>query len=501
MSREFSERNEEKKIVMENGTGAMDIPRLIDDAVKGLLRFWPAFLVLISVCSSLFYFQAKQSYEPKYRSSATFIVNTNTALNYSNSYYNNATAWQIARSFPYIISNNALQHIIAEDLGVTEIPGEITAAAVEDTSMITISVTSEDPEDAYHILQSVLKNYPKVAKAVIGETELNVINETGLVTTPINEMRAQSAARMGLLLGLAVSGAWIALYVMTKRTIYREEDFKKLLNVKCLGSIPMVKFKKRSRTDKNLILIDNKRVSYNFVEATRTIRTRIEKDALEEGAQVYMVSSAIAREGKSTVASNLALSLTAKGKKVLLVDLDLRNPSVARTLGIETNGKGVVDVLMDEASLNEIAIRYKDTELIVLPGGHPIQTTAKVLQEENLEWIFQELRKENEYIIVDTPPSGLMTDAAQLVKHMDAGIFVVRQDYASIDRILDGVELLTDTGLRLAGCLLSYAESGIASHSYGYGRYGSYGKYGKYGKYESKYSQQSTRKEERQDET
>lgn len=498
MSREYSDSDtieEKREKTEESEAGLLDITRLIDDAFKGLRLYWMAFLVVLSVCSSLFYFQAKRSYVPEYRAATTFIVNTNMTLNYSDDYYNKATASQMAKTFPYIILNNALQHIIAEDLGVTEIPGEIKAEAMEGTNMITISVTSTSPEDAYNVLQSVIRNYPRVARSVIGETELNVIDETGMPTYPINDMEAKTAAKKGFLAGVILCCLWLALYAMTKRTVRREDDFKNMLNVKCLGSMPRMKFKKRSNKEKNQILIDNPRISYGFVESSRTIRTRIERDAQEEGAKVFMVSSAIAGEGKSTVAANLALSLADKEQKVLLVDLDLRNPSVEKTLGIKTSGKGFGDVLTGKAELSQCMIRYRRSSLQILPGGTPIHMTTKLLSSARLGEIFEELRGMADYIIVDTPPSSLLTDAAQIVKHMDAGIFVVRQDYASTDRILDGIEMLTDTGLRLTGCVLNYAEVGITGYGYGlgygYGGYGRYGKYGKYGKYGSKYTRKS----------
>lgn len=487
MNTEYSEeaKEEKREKAEESEAGLLDVTRIIDDAYKGLKLYWMAFIVVLSICSSLFYLQAKRTYVPRYKAYSTFIVNTNTALNYSGDYYSKATATQMAKTFPYIISNNALQHIIAEDLGVTSIPGEIRAEALEDTNMITISVTAGTAENAYNILQSVIKNYPEVARLVVGETQLNVIDESGMPTSPVNGLNAKGAAKKGLLVGAILCCLWLVLYSLMKRTIRREDDFKKLLNVKCLGSMPKVKLKKRSNKQKNQVLIDNRRISYGFIEANRTLRTRIERDAEENGAKVYMVSSAIAGEGKSTVATNLALALAGKGKRVFLVDLDLRNPSVEKTIGIKTDKIGFIDVLTGRAKLQECIVPYKDTTLRVLPGGgNPIHAAARILNSEKMGEVFARLRPAADFIIVDTPPSSLLTDAAQIVRHMDAGIFVVRQDYASTDRIFDGIELLTDTGLRLTGCVLNQAETGITGYGYGsgYGYGGRYGSYGKYGR-------------------
>lgn len=486
MSREYSTMNEEKiEKRGEDEIERLDIMKIVDDAYKGLRRWWTVFLVIVSVCASLFYFQAKRSYVPVYQASTTFIVNTSTAMNYSSSYYDKSTAAQIAKTFPYIISNNALQHIIAEDLGMETIPGEITATALGDTNMITISVKSGSPEQAYGILQSVIKNYPKVARLVIGETELNVMDETGVPSRPVNAEGARSAAKKGLLVGMMVCCLWLFVYAVNRKTVQREDDLKKALNVKCLGSIPKINSKKRSSSKKNRILITNSFAPYGFTEANRTLRSRVERYTAETGAKVYMVSSALAGEGKSTVAANLALSLAGKGRRVILVDMDFRNPSVRKVLGLNSRKTGLIDVLSGNVSLNDIMISYENTGLQVLPGGSPARMAAKIVSNPRIGELFTVLRGGSDYIIVDTPPSSLLTDAAELAKYMDAGIFVVKQDYAPIERILDGIEMLTDSGLHLTGCVLNEAETGITG--YGYGSYGKYGKYGKYGgKYASK---------------
>ena len=479
MSKEYTE------ITDEPSKGLLDIMMIIDDAFKGLVRYWILLLVIISLFSSIFYLRAKRDYVPMYSTSMTFIVNTTLAVNYNAEYYNNATAAQIARTFPYIISNSALQHIIADDLGVSEIPGTITAKAMSDTNLITISVVAYDGKMAYDILQSVIRNYSQVAKAVIGDTELNVVDETGISLDPVNAASPRSAAEDGFLIGTAIDAVLLLLYAVIRKTIRREEDLKKLLNVKCLGTIPRIKFKKRSDRQRNRVLIDNRGVSYGFIESIRTVRTRIERDSAETGAKVYMVSSAVTGEGKSTVAANLALSLAGKGKKVLLIDLDLRNPSITKVLDIQDVKKGLMDVLLDKAYLTEVIVNYKETGLKVLPGREPVRTTARILNDKRIELLFETLRRAADYIIVDTPPSGLLADAAQIVRWVDAGIFVVRQDYAPAERVLDGIEMLSDTGLRLAGWVMNYGEAGITGYGYGYGygygRYG-YSKYGKYGK-------------------
>lgn len=514
MSREYSNTKKSgRQTTEEKEVGVIDISRMIDDIFKGLFRSWVWILVVVSVFSSAFYFRAKKTYVPQYYAATTFVVNRSSSVVYQESYYNKTTAEQMAKTFPYIIMNDALQHLIEEDLGVDAIPGTISAATQDNTNMITLSVTADTAENAYNILQSVIENYPQIARSVIGETELNVVSETGMPHGPMNAMNAKRAGLKGFFIGAILCAVGLVLYALTRCTIRREDDFKTLLNVKCLASVPMVRMKKRSNAEKWQLLIDNAYMPYGFIESNRTLRTRLEKDSLENGTKVYMVSSAEAREGKSSIAVNAALSLAAKGKKVILVDMDLRHPSVASILGLEEKEKGLIDVLTGEASIEDVMVTYAETSLSVLQGGRAItDDAAKIMGNRQMGELCKELREMADFIIIDTPPSGLLSDAAQIVKYVDAGIFVVRQDYAPLDSIVEGIEMLTDAGLRLVGCILNCAEVGITGYGngngygygrYGYGRYGygryGYGTYGKYGSYESRYESKYERKYEESD--
>lgn len=504
MNREYSStKTLKREHYEEDGMMNLDLMRMIDDMFYGLRRFWIAFVVILSVCSSVSYVYEKSTFVPEYYAASTFVVSRSTSVKYQETYYNKVTTEQIANAFPYIIMNDALQHLIAEDLGVSKVNGEINAVALEDTNIITLSVVAGTPDDAYNILQSVIENYPQIARSVVGETELNIIDETGKPVSPRNVVSSRSSGMKGIVVGAAICAVWLFIYALTRKTIRREDDFRTFLNIDCLCTLPLVKSKKRSKGHKKHMLVDDPHIDYGFIEANRTLRARVEKDASKKNAKVYLVSGAEAGEGKTMVATNLAMSLASKGKKVVLVDMDLRHPSVMETVGLEKTDVGTVDVLQENVSAKDVLIRYKKTSLYILPGGKAVSDPTRILNRKKIGDLCQILRKSADYVIIDTPPSSLLSDASQLVKAADAGIFVVKQDYATYDSIIEGIEMLTDAGLRLAGCVLNCAEIGITGYGngygYGYGLYGyrSYGDYGRYGKKNgSKYMRRSEDDEE-----
>lgn len=459
----------------------IDIGVFVENFLRACLQLWWIFLIGISIFSSFCYFRAKASYQPYYKTSATFVVSMNQAGVYSDSYYNAATAEQMAKTFPYILNSGILQKVVAEDLGVDAVPGSISAVAVENQNLFELSVTGSDPQQIYDVLQSVIENYPSVAEYVIGDTQLHIIDETGVPTEPENEPDFMPAAKAGCKKAAVVCVIVLFLFAFSRNTVRSEEDLKKMLNIKCLGSIPVARFKKHTGVDGELVLIDNKKIPQTFQEAIKTIRMRTLKECRPKDSKVWMVTSSMPGEGKSTVTVNLALSLEQKGYKVILIDGDLRHPSLANVLGINRDyyGYGFRDTIMGAASLEEALVPYKDTGVSLLLGSDAVESTERMLSRKLTREVFAQASALADYVIIDTPPAGMLADASILAKYADSAIFIVRQDGVRKDRVLEAVQNLSETGIHMAGCVLNCARAGISSqgrskygYSYGYGARG-----------------------------
>lgn len=461
--------------------GQRDLGAVLEDVLSGFARHITLFLLLASLAASACYFRVQRSYTPMYQASETYIVTPSYSVNYNSSNYNRAALQQIMLAFPYVISNDVMQRMIAKDLGTGGVPGTIRATSVEETNAFTITVTAAGPQTAYNILQSVVQNYPTVAKDIIGDTSLSLMNSSGVPTAPINGQEPKKNALMGIGVVAALFTAIFVFFSMVKKTIRTEEDFRRHLNVKCLGSVPKVRL--RGRKGSSAIRIDSKRVPYGFKESIRMLRTRTERRHAEDGSSVFLVSSAIAGEGKSTIAANLALSMASKGTRTLLVDMDLRNSSVMQTLGLPVAEKGITDLIDGKCVIKDILVQDEQSGLLILPAGHTVDSVQRLFEDEQTETMFQICRTLADYVIVDTPPSSILADASNLAGYADQGIFVVRQDYAPLGKVEEGLDLLYDTGLKLTGCVLNYTAAGAISRlSYGYGKYGyGYGRYGRYG--------------------
>ena len=464
-----------------NSIEKIDLGILIENFLRALTQLWWIFVIVISIYSSFCFFRAKASYSPYYKTSATFVVTMNQAGVYSDSYYNTATAEQMAKTFPYILNSGILQKVVAEDMGMEYVPGSISAVALDNQNLFELSVTGSDPQQIYDVLQSVIRNYPSVAEYVIGDTQLHILDETGVPTKAENQPDFLPAAKAGAKKAAAVCVVLLVLVAFGRNTVRTEADLKQISNMKCLGSIPVARFKKRTRAEHELVLLNNKKIPQMFRESIRTLRMRTLKECDKKDSKVIMVTSSMPGEGKSTITVNLALSLMQKEYNVILIDGDLRHPSLTKTLGINTDyyGFGFRDVITGEASLEDALISYQDSNIKLLLGSSAVETTESLLSGELVKEVIAQAASIADYVIIDTPPAGMLADASIIAKYADSAVFVVRQDGVRKDRVVEAIQNLSQTGVHMAGCVLNCARAGISSsgrskygYSYGYGAYG-----------------------------
>lgn len=461
---------------------AIDIFYLFNNAWKGIRQFYWIFLIIISISTAAGYYYAKESYRPNYEAYASFAVDAGVS-SYSSSYYNSTTIKQLSATFPYILTSGALRQIVMNDLGLEEMNVSITASAVEETNLFRIETSGRDPELVYEVLESVINNYPEVAEYIIGSTKLVIVDDSGVPKEPSNQPNLKRMALSGCMAGIVLSGILLAIYALTRKTICGDEDVKKIMQIKDLGTLPTVKMKKR-RKDKNMeVSLLNQKLSPSFMEGIRTLRIRVDAKLQEISAKTILINSAVQGEGKTTVAINLALACALKGEKVLLIDADLRNPSVSQVLHLDTNKKEIADVLEGRLSWKSALISEKETGLQVLAGTYRRDNSAKLMESDCMERLLEEAKEQFDCIIVDAPPCTVLSDAIILAKKLDSVIMVIRYDYARVNQILRGSESLADTGISMIGYVLNAVESGIMGYGYYAYRYGYYHKgYGYYSK-------------------
>lgn len=478
----------------------IDLIAFLAEYFQAFRKFFFGVLALVILIGGGSFLAAKLRYQPVYEAYTSFVVGSNHAVDYS--YYDNMTAQQLGKTFPYIVTSGVLKDVVARDLNVSAVTSEIQASVMEDTNLFTIRVRDASPETAYRVLESVIANYPEVAEYIIGATTLTVVDESGVPTSPVNTGGAMNAGLTGSAAGLAAALLLLFIYVRTRKTIRRADDVKKLTNASFLGNLPLAKIKKRSNVKEQTVTICNPKVPEAFKEAMQLIRSRTEDGLPQTPCPVLLVTSAVPGEGKTTVAVNLAEAFAKKKYRVVLLDGDLRNPSMMKCLGlIERKGRGITAVLKGQMDLNEALVDYRDLPLKILPGEGSTQNPAGLLRSARMKALMHSLKEDADLLIIDTPPCGILSDAALFGGIADGAVLVVHQGTTKEREVQRALEFFEDSQIPVCGYVLNGVQEGVTGYGYssyggyGYGKYG-YG-YGKYGYGKEKERRKSDRPEEK----
>lgn len=301
---------------------------------------------------------------------------------------------------------------------------------------------------------------------------------------------------IALVLGLLLPAVALALIDYLNNKVIDKKDVIRKTNVPVIGYI--------SHSDsKNEIPVVEKPAS-SLSESFRSIRTALKYYVKENKVAVIAVSSTISSEGKTFISINLAAIIAMLGKKVLLIGLDLRKPRINKVFEFDTS-PGMSTYLSGNCDYEEIIKKTQVDNLFYAPSGPVPPNPAELIETEQMKKFIQRAKKEYDFIIFDTPPVAIVTDALLLAGYADINLFIVRQRYTSLNTI-DLIEQLNIHGeLKNMAIILNdisvsgYYGYGIRygynrgyGYSYGTSYYGSkyYGKYGKPDKTKEYYSEE-----------
>ena len=229
-------------------------------------------------------------------------------------------------------------------------------------------------------------------------------------------------------------------------------------------------------------------------EYYNSIRTNIQFSGRD--LKVITLTSAQSGEGKSTTSVNLAISFARAGFRTLLIDADTRNSVMSGTFKSNERYQGLTSFLSGNAELSDVICDTSIDNLMIIPAGQVPPNPTSLIQNDNFKSMIETVRGLYDYVIIDTPPLGLVIDAAILAHHSDASLLVVKAGADKRRTITKLKEQLEQSGSVFLGVILNKVDNTVDRYG-SYGGYGAYGNYGDYGKKSDKKEKKSRKRKKK----
>lgn len=420
---------------------------------------------------------------PQYQATATMIVNTrqDQTANVTNDQITSAR--NLVDTYSIIIKSDTVLDQVIANLGLAlnyeELNAKVSVSAVNDTQVMQIAVTDPNPESARRIAEEITNVAPGEIIEAVEAGSVKVISAARAGEYPVSPSKSRNTAIAGLLGAVLVIGI-VVIKELLNNTVKTDADIQKKLGLNVLGVIPLVqlpgekkishkKQRKGAHVDRKLVSISSKEVPFGYVEAFKSLRTNLNFVALSGECKTIIVTSSVSLEGKSGTAINLATSLAEGGKRVILLDCDLRKPILHRYLRISNKrGMGLTGILSGSTTLSETVQVYGNPSFHVLTAGAVPPNPAELLGSNKMRTLIAKLAEVYDYILIDTPPATVVTDAAVIGSFVDGALLVVRQDFANVDTVQLAKRNLEATNTQILGTVLNDFDAKTTSYSSAY---------------------------------
>ena len=444
-------------------------------------------VILVSLLSAVVaFFGTHFLITPKYESSAMFYVNNSTfsvgdAVSISSG--DISASKSLVESYIVILhTRETLEEVISRsgvEVSYEDLDEMVTAASVNSTEIFRIVVTTTDPREAELLADAIAEVLPERIGRIIDGSSAKIVDAAVLPSEPCAPRKLQNTA-IGLLLGAGIIISLIVLRELFNNSIRSEEDIAAVCKYPILASVPDMsapergskQYKRYGATAEGSkkMLTSGGEISFSASEAYKLLRTKLQFSfADEKTCHVIGISSATPGEGKSLTAVNLAAALSELGRKVLLIDGDMRCPSIPAKLSVK-EAPGLSGYLSGQHGLETVeqsAGMEEKSLFTVIASGHKPPNPVELLSSARMERLIQQLREHYDDIILDLPPIGEVSDALAVANLLDGLLLVVRWDHCGRSAFADAVRQFEFAETKILGVVVNAVrEDGYNSKYY-----------------------------------
>ncbi|WP_084681657.1 polysaccharide biosynthesis tyrosine autokinase [Actinomycetospora chiangmaiensis] len=435
---------------------------------KKLLPVVPVFLVLAAIISFV---------QPRtYLASADLYVSTQaSAANLTSAYQGGLLSQERVKSYTELASTTRVAQDVKAAIGsqepISEIQGDLSASANLDTVLLTVSARNSSPTTAAAMANAAADSLSRLVSDLERPSDPNA--QSPIVVRQVQEApvpESPETPNVKLNFSLAIALALVATAVLVVVLNRRDTRVRSTSELTRLTGLPlMASISKNDDLERTPLVVDSLPHS-SQAEEFRQLRTNLQFANIDASSRVFVVTSSLPGEGKTTTISNLAISISDSGARVLVVDGDLRRPQLAERFSLDSS-VGLTSVLANRIPLSQ-AIQKWGRRVDVLGSGPVPPNPSELLASNQMSLTIDKLKSQYDYILIDSPPLRAVTDAAALSPRLDGVILVARFGVVRSSDLIRSVNSVSGVGGKLLGCVFSVVPSS------GRGYYGSYVAYG-----------------------
>lgn len=409
---------------------------------------------------------------PLYEAATRLFVSTQAASSLSETYQGNRFSQERVKSYAELLTGETLAQRTVDKLGLdmsaAQLQAKVTATAKIDTVLINVRVLDESPLRARDIANTLSDEFVTMARELetpedgaTPDVRVVVEQRASISNHPVVPKTARNLG-VGLILGLALGVGAAVLRDLFDNTVKSREELEELSGAGLVGTIPL---DKERRTHPAIVFeTDHSTIAESF----RRLRTNLQFLSVDNPPREIVITSSIPNEGKSTTAINIALALAESGHQVVLVDGDMRRPSLANYLDM-VGSVGFSTVLSGQTPLSEALQVTRYRGLSLLASGATPPNPSELLASQTAKSLLRDLRAQFDFVIIDSSPLLAVTDAAILAAASDGVLVVARFGETRREQLAQSISSLQSVGAHVLGTVFAMVPPrGHATYGYGY---------------------------------
>jgi non-specific protein-tyrosine kinase len=400
---------------------------------------------------------------PQYRASITMFVSAaDRTTNSSTAYQASLLSQERVKSYANLLKSERIARKLSSTLNgglsAASLQAKISAEAIPETVLLRATVQDESPARAKTVADALgvefvalvqeLERPPGDVRPLV---KVTVVDNAQVPTSPVSPQPMLNLM-LGLLVGFGVGVGGSLLREDADSSVKSGDDLRHVTGGAVLGTIGY------DGAASKRPLVFHGSAHAPRAEAFRFLRANLQFVDVDEPVRLVVITSALPKEGRSLTTCNLAVALAEAGKRVIVIDADLRKPRVARYLGVD-GAAGLTSVLVGHAGLDDALQQWNATSLFVLPSGPIPPNPGELLGSQHMQKLLDDVRDRADIVLIDTPPLLPVADATVLARNCDGAVMIARHGRTQAHELRSGVERLRAADVRLLGSVLNMAPA------------------------------------------